>query len=76
MAKKKWSELSGPQQAATVAVSTVELVLTAIALVDLVKRPPEQIRGTKGLWAVGVFIQPVGPIAYLMVGRRSPGAPA
>jgi hypothetical protein len=75
MAKKKWSELSGPQQAATVAVGTVELVLTIIALVDLVKRPPEQVRGPKGLWAVGVFIQPVGPVAYLAWGRHAPGAP-
>ena len=76
MAQKKWSELSGPQQAATVAVSSVELALTVVALVDLVKRAPEQIRGPKGLWAVGVLIQPVGPIAYLAWGRHAPGAPA
>lgn len=76
MAKKKWSELSGPQQGFTVVVSTVELALTVIALVDLMKRPPEQVRGPKGLWAVGVFIQPVGPIAYLAWGRHPSGAPA
>jgi hypothetical protein len=75
MARKKWSEMSGRQQLATVAVSTVELALTAIALVDLVKRPPEQVRGPKGLWALGVFIQPVGPVAYLAWGRHASGAP-
>jgi Phospholipase_D-nuclease N-terminal len=76
MAKKKWSELSGPQQAVTATVSAVELALTAIALVDLLKRPPEQVRGPKGLWAVGIFIQPAGPIAYLAWGRHGTGAPA
>ena len=57
------------------AVSTAELALTVIALVDLVKRPREQVRGPKGLWALGVFIQPVGPIAYLAWGRHASGAP-
>ena len=76
MAKKKWSELSGPQQAVTVAVSTVEVALTVIALVDLVKRPAEQVRGPKGLWTLGVLIQPVGPIAYLAWGRHASAAPA
>jgi Phospholipase_D-nuclease N-terminal len=76
MAKKKWSELSGPQRAVTVTLSAVEVALTGIALVDLVKRPPGQVRGPKGLWAVGVFIQPVGPIAYLAWGRHAAGAPA
>jgi hypothetical protein len=76
MAKKKWSELSASQRAGTVAVSTVELVLTVIALVDLVKRPSEQVWGPKGVWAVGVFVQPVGPIAYLAWGRHASGATA
>ena len=76
MAKKKWSDLSGPQRAVTVTVSAVEVALTGIALVDLVKRPAEQVRGPKGLWAIGVFIQPVGPIAYLAWGRHASGAPA
>jgi hypothetical protein len=67
---KRWSELSGPQRAAIVAVSAVEIVLTAVALVDLARRPPAQVRGAKGLWALGCFVQPVGPVAYLVWGRR------
>jgi hypothetical protein len=76
MANKKWSELSGTQRAAILTVASVELALTATALVDLVKRPGELVRGPKGLWAIGVFIQPVGPIAYLAWGRHAPGPPA
>jgi hypothetical protein len=28
------------------------------------------LRGPKQLWLVGCFVQPVGPIAYLALGRR------
>ncbi len=70
MAKKKWSEMSSGQQALVVAGATVEIALTAIALVDLARRPSEQVRGPKPLWALGVFVQPVGPISYFAFGIR------
>jgi hypothetical protein len=52
-----------------VAVS-VELALTATALVDLARRPRDLVRGPKALWFLGCFVQPVGPIAYLTIGAR------
>lgn len=67
---KRWSELSGTQQAAILVAASIELALTATALVDLVRRPAAEVRGPKGLWALGVFVQPVGPIAYLTYGRH------
>jgi len=71
MAKKQWSDFTKNQQRAIIAAGTVELVLTSIALVDLASRKSAQIRGPKALWLLGVFIQPVGPIAYLSFGRRA-----
>jgi hypothetical protein len=68
--KKRWSELSGTQQAAILVAASIELALTATALVDLVRRPAAEVRGPKVLWGLGVFVQPVGPIAYLTMGRR------
>ena len=55
--------------ASLVAVS-VELGLTATALVDLARRPRDLVRGPKTLWALGCLVQPVGPIAYLTIGAR------
>jgi hypothetical protein len=66
----RWSELSRNQRAAIIAGSAVEIVLTTAALVDLARRPRAQMRGAKPLWALGCFVQPVGPIAYLAWGRR------
>lgn len=68
--QKSWSELSRPQQGAIVVMGLAEVVLTAVAAVDLVRRPADQVRGPKLLWAAGLVVQPVGPIAYLAVGRR------
>jgi hypothetical protein len=62
--------MSGGQRAAIVAGATVELVLTTAALVDLARRPAAQVSGSKALWALGCFVQPVGPVAYLALGRR------
>jgi hypothetical protein len=68
--KKRWEDLSSGQRAAVVLASTVEVVLTTVALVDLARRPSRQVRGTKLRWVLLCFVQPVGPIAYLTLGRR------
>lgn len=70
--KKKWSEMSGAERAGALTVGSIELALTAAALADLVTRPAEQVRGGKWPWALGIFVQPIGPIAYLVWGRHAP----
>jgi len=67
--KRKWSDFSPVQQRAIAISAGVELVLTTVALLDLVRRPAGQVRGPKALWALGMFVQPVGPIGYLAFGR-------
>jgi len=68
--QRRWSELSPGRRAALLALVSVEIALTATALVDLAKRPAEAVRGPKIAWALGCFVQPVGPVAYLALGRR------
>ena len=72
--KKRWSDLTPAQRRAIVAASVVEVALTTAALVDLTRRPGVLVRGPKALWVVGCFVQPVGPIAYLAMGRRRSSA--
>jgi hypothetical protein len=68
--KKRWKDLSETQKRAIVALGAAELVTTTIALRDLRKRPASQVRGKKPLWAIACAVQPLGPIAYLVLGRR------
>lgn len=70
MNNRKWNELSSAQRALVVGLGAVETVLTVVALVDLARRPAEQVRGNKWAWAGMCFVQPVGPVAYLVAGRR------
>jgi Phospholipase_D-nuclease N-terminal len=69
--KKRWSDFTGRQQAAILAGTAIEVILTTVALADLARRPRAQVRGPKPLWVLGCVVQPVGPIAYLMFGRCS-----
>lgn len=69
--RRAWSDLSTNQQRWIIVQGAVQTVLLLIAAIDLVRRPAEQVRGRKLWWALGLLIQPVGPIAYLVRGRRS-----
>jgi hypothetical protein len=66
----RWSDLTNTQQLLIIGMGAVELVLTAAALVDLARRPADQVRGPKPLWVLGCLVQPVGPLAYLVLGKR------
>ena len=68
--KKQWSSLSAPRKAGIVAAGVAELVVTAVALRDLIRRPASSVRGRKALWYPALFVQPVGSPLYLVAGRR------
>lgn len=50
--------------------AAVELVLTAKAAKDLATRDGSQVRGPKLVWVPLLTVQPFGPVAYLVFGRR------
>ncbi len=70
MPKKRWEDLSGVQKGAIVLSGAVQLGLLLVALVDIYRRPAEEIRGAKRLWVAAAFINYVGPISYFLFGRR------
>ncbi|MTB27953.1 MAG: hypothetical protein F2923_04865 [Actinobacteria bacterium] len=51
-------------------LACVEIVLTTKTWVDLARRPKSGIRGPKAMWFLVSFIQPVGPVTYLSLGRK------
>jgi hypothetical protein len=72
MAKKKWADLSPRQQQAVIVGGVLEILLTAAAVNDLMRRPSSQVRGSKSLWVLSFVVQPFGPLAYFSMGRRPP----
>ncbi len=68
--KLRWQDLSPKQQAVVLGAAVIELILLVAALVDLKRRPAEQVRGRKGVWALASFAGFVGPISYFAFGRK------
>jgi hypothetical protein len=74
--KKKWNDLSPRTRRLIIVGATLEGFFKIAALLDLVRRPAAQIRGSKAKWAAAIVLtNSVGavPIAYLLKGRRSDG---
>ena len=70
MTRKRWSELSGRQQAAIAAAAVVQAALAAATFWDVRRRPGAEIRGSKKLWVAAAFVNFVDPLAYFTAGRR------
>lgn len=52
-------------------LAIVELVLILVALVDLIRRAASRVRGSKLVWVLVIlFISTLGPICYLLLGRK------
>jgi hypothetical protein len=75
VAKRRWNELDVRTRRLLVIGALFEAVLKIAALVDLARRPANQIRGSKLRWAAAIaLINSLGavPIAYFVRGRRRP----
>lgn len=66
----KWSDLSKSQRAAIVVGGAIEAAMTGWVLRDLYRRSSDSVRGPKALWVAAMVVQPFGPIAYGVFGRR------
>jgi hypothetical protein len=68
--RKQWSDLTSGQKAAVLVAGSVQLSLAMTAWVDLARRDPAQVNGSKAKWAAIIAINWVGPIAYFIRGRK------
>ncbi len=66
---KKWSELSTATRVRSILFGVIQVSLMVAALMDIRKRPAEQIKGSKKLWTALAFVNWIGPIAYFVIGR-------
>jgi hypothetical protein len=72
-AKKKWNDLEPRTRRLIVVAGTIEALLKIAALIDLARRPSNEVRGSKARWAAAVsLVNALGavPVAYFTWGRR------
>jgi len=70
MKRRHWADLSGPEKAGIIALSTVQFGLLGAALWDLGHRTADEVRGDRRMWAGLVFVNWIGPLAYFTLGRK------
>ncbi|MCU7725666.1 PLDc N-terminal domain-containing protein [Actinoplanes sp. KI2] len=68
--RERWNAMAPWQRTGTVVLGVLEIVATTAAVVDLARRPAGLVRGPKALWWPALVVQPFGPLAYLLLGRR------
>lgn len=68
--RKSWADLTTAQKISVLTLSTVQLTLLFAALMDIYRRSPDQIRGSKSVWTTLSFINFFGPVAYFTYGIR------
>lgn len=71
--RQRWNDLSPARRRLVVAVGVLDAGLRVWALVDLKKRPAEEVNGPKALWGLALtVVSSAGmlPTAYLLLGRR------
>ena len=69
--KRRWKDLTKGQRIAVGVVGAAQVTLTAAAYRGLVRRPAEQVNGTKLAWGLALLVNWVGPIAYFLDGRKN-----
>jgi hypothetical protein len=74
MQPKQWQDFTDRQKRGIMVLGVLQLALLAAALIDIRRRPVEEINGSKRLWTMVVFINGIGPIAYFLLGRKRPAS--
>jgi len=72
--KTRWNELSSRSRKLITGAATFEAVLKIAALIDLVRRPADEVRGSKARWATAIVVvnsAGVLPTYYFVRGRRT-----
>lgn len=61
---------SSPAQARAVVQGLINLVLVILTVRDIRRRSDAEINGNRKRWMLAAFAPPLGPIAYLVFGRK------
>jgi hypothetical protein len=67
---KRWRDRTTAQKAGMVLLGAVELALLIAALIDLWRRPAQEINGSTKVWTAVAFVNVIGPLAYFVWGRK------
>jgi hypothetical protein len=68
--RKQWKDFSNKRRVRMIITGFVQFTMMVVMLLDLHRRPANQVKGNKRVWLMAAFVQPFGPIAYFAFGRK------
>jgi hypothetical protein len=73
---RRWSDLSPRSRKLLIAAGAAEAALKVAVLIDLRRRPPSEIRGSRRAWTAAMLLNSAGliPLSYFVFGRRRDAA--
>lgn len=75
--KRRGMRELGPRQRAMMGMAAlVQFALLTAAQIDLLRRPSDDVRGSKWGWRAATLVNFIGPLAYFIFGRRKRQASA
>jgi hypothetical protein len=69
MTKRRFSDLSPRRRMLLVALGAVQISLNLAAQIDISRRSPSEVRGSKIGWRLVSLVNIFGPVAYFRWGR-------
>ena len=69
----RWSDLSDRNRKLIIGAAIAEGILKIAVLIDIRRRPANEIRGSKRLWIIAAVLvnsAGIGPLSYFAFGRR------
>ena len=70
---QRWNDLSDRSRKLILTAAAIESAFKVAALVDLWRRPSDQVRGSKAAWATTIVVvnsAGIVPLVYFRRGRR------
>jgi hypothetical protein len=68
--KTSLKDLTPEQKKGLGILSSIQFLLAGAALVDIWRRPRNEVRGSRAAWSAACAVNFIGPIAYFVFGRR------
>jgi hypothetical protein len=68
--RAEWLDLPTEFRFTAIAAVVVDVTAKIITWRSLIRRPVEKVRGPKWAWVVVSLINGVGPLSYLVLGRK------
>jgi hypothetical protein len=68
--RRRWADMSPLEKTGNILMAVADIATVALTLLDIRRRPANEIHGSKRMRVMTALIQPFGPVLYFLFGRK------